>query len=250
MLKKRVIPTMLFHERTIVKSQKFSNYRMVGDPTTVARVFNLRNADELIFLDINASKKNKEINFDIIFDIAKECFMPLTVGGGINNIKQVDRLFQIGADKVSLNTSAILQLNLINEISEKYGRQAVVISIDVKYENFRYNVYINGGEEKVDILLSEYLCLINKLEVGEILINSIDRDGTLIGYDLELLKIILSHTNIPIIFSGGCGSLNHIYEAIYAGADAVSAASIFYYVGESSKTIKDFLLKKGIYVRE
>lgn len=222
---------------------------MVGDPTTIARVFNLRNSDELIFLDIDASKMNKKINFDVIEDIAKECFMPLTIGGGIQSIDDVDRLFAIGADKVSLNTQAIYNKNLILEIASKYGSQSVVVSIDLKLEENTYYIYTHGGTIKSEKNFIDYLKELNQCGIGEILINSINKDGTLEGYDLELLNLAMEYSKIPIIISGGCGSLEDCYLALEKGADAISAASIFYYVGESAMTVNKYLRDKKIPVR-
>jgi cyclase len=175
--------------------------------------------------------------------------MPLTIGGGIKTIHDVDRLFKLGADKISINTEAYRNPGLINEVSNKYGSQAVVVSIDVKLENSCYSIYVNGGQEKVDIDLKKYIKLIEDAGVGEILINSIDRDGMMTGYDFDLLKLVTSLTNRPIIFSGGCGSLLDCLQAFNLGADAVSAASIFYYVGESIFSIKKFLKDNNINVR-
>lgn len=249
MLKIRIIPTLLFSNRTIVKSKNFSNNRMIGDPTTVARVFNTRNADELIFLDILASKLDQEMNFKVISDIAKECFMPLTIGGGIRSLKDVDKIFQLGADKISINTIALLNPKIIKEISEKYGSQAIVVSIDVKKSDNNYKIFSHGGTIKSDYDLISYVKEIEKQGAGEILLNSIDKDGTMEGYDLELIKLVSSNTSLPVIASGGCGSLKDCHQAIISGADAISAASIFHYVGESIITIKKYLSEQNVSVR-
>jgi cyclase len=250
MLKIRIIPCLLFKERTIVKSVNFTNFRMIGDPTTCARVFNERNADEMIFLDIMASKDNKEPNFKVIEEIASECFMPLTIGGGIRTMDHVDNLFKIGADKVSLNTAAVKKPELIKEIVKKYGSQAVVISIDAKKINGVYKVFISGGTEETDYTPIELAKKVESFGAGEILLNSIDRDGSMRGYDIDLIKQVSSAVNIPLIVSGGCGKLQDFIDAVkLGGADAVSAASIFYFVGESMITIKEYMNKKGLNVR-
>lgn len=249
MLKVRIIPVLLFKNWGIVKSVKFDNFRVVGDPTTNARVFNQRNADEMVFLDIMATRENKEPNFDVIKDIAKECFMPLTIGGGINTIEHVDRLFDIGADKASLNTALIKKPKLVRQISTKYGAQAVVASIDVKKENNKYITYISSGKERTNCDVIEMLKRVEDLGVGEVLLNSIDKDGTAEGYDLELIKLVSSSTKLPVIACGGCGSLDDFVSAVKSGADAVSAATVFYYVGESIITAKKYMNQSGIPVR-
>lgn len=250
MLKYRIIPCLLFNDKTIVKSVKFDNLRMIGDPTTVARVFNERKADEMIFLDIMASRKNKEPNFEVIESIAKECFMPLTIGGGIRNMQHVDKLFKIGADKISLNTTLIKNPEFIKEVVKKYGSQAVVASIDVKNTNIGYKCFINSGTEKTEYGPVELAKRAENLGVGEILLNSIDKDGTMEGYDLDLIKIVSSSVGIPVIAAGGCGKLDDFVSAIKeSSADAVCAASIFYFVGESMISSKDYMSKKGLNMR-
>ena len=233
-----------------MKSVKFNDHRMVGDPTTCARVFNERNADELIFLDILASRENKPPNFKVIEDIAQECFMPLTIGGGIKNIEDVDTLFRIGADKVAVNTAAVKNPELITSISEKYGTQAVVVSIDVKKVNNKYKVFISGGEEETTYTPIELAKKVEKLGAGEILLTSIDNDGVRCGYDLNLIKEVTREIKIPLIVAGGCGNLQDFVDAIKIGrADAVCAASIFFFIGESIITAKNYMHKHNIPVR-
>ena len=251
MLKVRIIPCLLFQNRTIVKSVKFKDLRMVGDPTTCARVFNERKADELIFLDIVASRESKKPNFKVIEDIAHECFMPLTIGGGIRTMKDVDTLFEIGADKISINTAAVKNPGLIRDVSKKYGSQAVVVSIDVQMvgEN-QYKSFILSGTEDIEFTPIELAKKAESLGAGEILLNSIDRDGVMNGYDCELIKQVSEELNIPLIAVGGCGSLQDFVDAIEIGkADAVCAASIFFWVGESIITVKQYIDKNKIPVR-
>ncbi|MBN2881022.1 imidazole glycerol phosphate synthase subunit HisF [Candidatus Woesearchaeota archaeon] len=249
MLKTRVIPCLLFKDRTIVKSVKFDNYRMIGDPTTVARVFNVRNSDELMFLDIMASQRNDEPNFKVIQDIAKECFMPLTIGGGIKNFEHARKLFEIGADKICINTALITNPELITEISSKYGAQAVIVSIDAIKQDDKYLAVIRSGKEITNYDPVKLAKKAQELGAGEIMITSIDRDGTMEGYDLELIKLISKSVSIPVIASGGCGKTKDFVDAIKNGADAVSGASIFHFVGESMITVKKYMSDNGINVR-
>ncbi len=250
MLKNRIIPCLLFKERTIIKSVRFKDFRMVGDPTTCARVFNERNADELIFLDIMATREDKAPNFKVIEDIAKECFMPLTIGGGITTLEDADRLFEIGADKISINTAAVKTPQLVTQISKKYGSQAVVVSIDAKKVKDQYKVFISSGREETKYTPVELAKEVESLGAGEILLNSIDKDGMMNGYDLELIKEVSASINIPLIVAGGCGKLQDFADAIKScRADAVCAASIFFFIGESIITAKDYLNKKEIPVR-
>lgn len=250
MLNIRVIPCLLFKDWTIVKSVNFTNFRMIGDPTTCARVFNQRNADELIFLDIMASRDNKPLNFEVMEDIAKECFMPLTVGGGIKTIEQVDKVFAIGADKITLNTMIIEKPDFIKEVVRKYGSQAVVASIDAKKINGEYKSFIRGGTVETKYTPVELAKQAESLGAGEILLNSIDKDGLMSGYDIELIKQVSSSVNIPVIALGGCGKLQDLVDAVnLGGADAVCGASIFYFIGESMITIKNYMHKKGLKVR-
>jgi cyclase len=250
MLKKRIIPCLLFNNRTIVKSVQFKNLRIVGDPTTCARVFNTRNADELIFLDIAATRENKGPNFKVIEDIARECFMPLCIGGGIRTIEEARQLFDIGADKIVINTRAAHEPAFITEISGKFGSQAVVVSIDAKAVDEGYQVFTSCGKVKTGYSPVELAIQAELLGAGEILLNSIDKDGEMNGYDLELIKQVSSAVNIPVIAAGGCGKLQDFVDAIKTGgADAVSAASIFFFVGESIITAKNYMNKAGIPVR-
>ncbi len=250
MLKVRIIPCLLFKDRTIVKSVRFTDFRMVGDPTTSARVFNERNADELVFLDIMASRNGERPNFEVIEDIAKECFMPLGIGGGIRSMEDVDLLFQIGADKIIVNTALFKDPEFIKEIVNKYGSQAVVASIDVRKKDDVYKVYTCSGEEETSHSPESIVRHCEDLEVGEILLTSIDKEGTMEGYDLELVKMVAKMTKLPVIANGGAGKISDIKEVIKdSGADAVCCASIFFWVGESIITIKQELDKDGIPVR-
>jgi len=249
MLKTRIIPCILFKDRTVVKSEQFTNFRMVGDPTTVARVFNERNADEMIFLDVMATRENKEPNFKVFEDIAKECFMPLSIGGGIKTMEHADKMFRIGADKIVLNTPLVENKNLIKEIVKKYGSQAVIASIDAKKTKEGYKAFTRAGTKSTEFSPSQLAKIAEDLGVGEIFLNSIDNDGTTSGYDLDLIREVSSSINIPLIVCGGAGKNSDFLNAIKEGADAVCAASIFYYVGESIISSKKFLKDNGIDVR-
>lgn len=250
MLKLRIIPCLLFKDWGIVKSMQFDELRRVGDPTTCARVFNERNADELIFLDIMAGREGKPPNFKVIEEIASECFMPLTIGGGIRRMEEVDKLFEIGADKVCINTAAVKNPEFITEIARKYGSQAVVVSIDAKKVADKYKVFISSGKEETEYTAAELAKKAESLGAGEILLNSIDNDGLTQGYDIKLIKEVASIVRIPLIAAGGCGKLQDFVDAIQLGnADAVCAASIFYFVGESIITAKKYMYEKGLNVR-
>lgn len=250
MLKVRIIPCLLFKDWGIVKSTQFDEMRVVGDPTTVARVFNQRNADELIFLDILATRENKPINFKVIENIAKECFMPLTIGGGIRSMEDVHKLFRIGADKVCVNTALMTNPNLLREITQTYGSQALVVSIDFKNTKNGYKAFIESGTQPTEMTPWELAKRAEELGAGEILLNSIDFDGTTKGYDLDCIKKVTDEVNISVIAAGGAGSLADFVKAVkVAGADAVCGASIFHYVGESIITAKNYMDEQGIHVR-
>jgi cyclase len=245
MLKKRIIPTLLFKERTIVKSTGFGNFRMVGDPTTCARVYNQRNADELVFVDIMASRESIEPNIAVMEDIARECYMPLSIGGGITRLEHADRLFATGADKLIICTALVKDPQLIRDITGKYGSQAVIAAID----HISNETYVKGGDEKTKISLKEHVELACSLSVGEILLTSIEKDGTREGYDLEAIKLACKCSCVPVLANGGAGKLEDFDLAFQAGADAVCASSIFLYVGESMITAKKYLSEKGWDIR-
>ncbi len=250
MLKTRIMPCILFKGRTVIKSVGFKDFRMVGDPTTIARVFNERNADEMIFLDVVAPREKNEPNFEVFEEIANECFMPLSMGGGIRDISHADKMFRIGADKIVLNTAIVENQELVKEIVKKYGSQAVIASIDSKKVGEKYKAFISAGEKETEYSPEELALVAEKLGVGEIFLTSIENDGTTNGYDLELIKEVSKSIKIPLIVSGGAGELKDFVDAIKIGnADAVCAASIFYFVGESIITSKKYLSEKGLNVR-
>lgn len=253
MLKTRVIPILLFKDPDIglVKSVQFDWLRTVGNPINSARVYNSRNVDELIFLDIGARRDNRSINYKVVNDIFRECFMPLTVGGKIETVEDVRKLLLIGADKISINTTAIEHPELISEIANSYGSQCVVISIDAKKSpDGKYLVYSYGGQKKTDLNPTLWAQQAEKLGGGEILITSIDRDGTRKGYDLQLIKEITSAVKIPVIAAGGAGKPEHFIEAVEkANANALAAASIFHFTQFTPNSIKQEMQQANIPVR-
>lgn len=248
MLKHRVIPCVLLKDWQLVKSINFNSFRTIGHPTSTAMVYNARNVDELIVLDIDASLDGEDINTEIITDIANKCFMPLTVGGGIKSIKDIYTVLNAGADKISINTKALEDLNFIKEASSIFGSQCIICSIDVKKLNGKYIVF-NKKHGLIDknplVLAKEY----QEYGAGEILLTSVDNEGSTNGYDIDLIKLFKDELNIPVILNGGMGEPHHAVEAIQNGADAVAAAYIFHFSKYTPNDIKDELSKYGINVR-
>jgi len=248
MLKHRVIPCVLLKDWQLVKSVQFDSFRTVGHPTSTARIYNSRNVDELIVLDIDASLNQEDINTEIITDIADECFMPLTIGGGINSIEDIYKVLNAGADKVSINSKAIEDKSFIQEASSIFGSQCIVCSIDVKKQNNHYRVYTRK-DGLLNINPLELALEYEKYGAGEILLTSVDSDGTTNGYDLELLNYFQNKLSIPIIINGGAGTPNHCVEAIQNGADAVAAAYIFHFSQYTPNDIKYKMNQEGIAIR-
>ena len=250
MLAKRIIPCLDVTGGRVVKGTKFVNLKDAGDPVGLAKYYDEQGADELSFLDITASYENRKIIMDIIKKVAKQVFIPLSVGGGINSIETIRELLNAGAEKVSIGTAAVKNPNLIREASQKFGSQAIVVSIDAKRKNNAWTVYIKGGREDANIDALGFGKKMEKLGAGEILLNSIDMDGTKQGYDLKLNKKFSEELNIPIIASGGAGTLEHIKEVLTEGkADAALAASIFHYKKYTIIDVKKYLKKNKIEVR-
>lgn len=248
MLKHRLIPCILLKNWQLVKSIQFGSYRTIGHPTTTVRVYNARNVDELIVLDIDASLNNEPINTEIITDMANECFMPLTIGGGIKTLEDVYTVLNAGADKVSLNSQTILTPSFIHEIATVFGSQCVVCSIDVKKIDGMYRVY----NKKMGALDIDPLELAREYEsqgAGEILLTSIDHEGMGSGYDLELLRLFHESIKLPIIINGGMGSPQHGIDALNAGTDALAAASIFHFSKYTPDMIKKELEEQQFPVR-
>ncbi|TRZ48376.1 imidazole glycerol phosphate synthase subunit HisF, partial [bacterium] len=221
MLTKRIIPCLDIKEGRVVKGVKFLNLRDAGDPVEVAKIYGQQQADELVFLDITASFENRKTLIDLVEAIAKNIFMPFTVGGGIGNIDDIRELLKAGADKVSINTAAVKCPDLIRESADKFGSQCIVVAIDAKRQDSSWEVYINGGRTPAGLDAVEWAEKAAAAGAGEILLTSMDYDGTKDGYDLELTKSIAGAVNIPVIASGGAGRLEHFYQVLTAGgADA------------------------------
>jgi cyclase len=247
MLKHRVIPCVLLKDWQLVKSINFESYRTIGHPTSTARIYNSRNVDELIVLDIDASFNTDGINIEIIRDIADECFMPLTIGGGIQTIDDIKKVLNAGADKVAINTAALDNLSFVSKASKFFGSQCIVCSIDVKKTN-TYKVF-SKREGLIDVdplsLAEQY----QNYGAGEILLTSVDKDGSTDGYDIDLIKLFKDKLKIPIILNGGMGSPKHAIDAIQNGADAIAAAHIFHFSRYTPNDIKNTLNNSGIPVR-
>jgi cyclase len=232
MLKNRVIPCLLLRNGGLVKTSTFANPKYVGDPINAVRIFNEKEVDELLVLDIEASKTSREPNYDLIEQFAGECFMPLAYGGGITSVDQARRLFSIGIEKVAIQTSALSNIDIVTEITSRYGNQSVIVSIDIK-RNFlgRYKLYSSAIGKTVDLDWLEYLKMAVNAGAGEILLSAVDRDGTLTGMDLTLIGRAADFCSVPLIAMGGVGSLADIKDAILAGASAVAAGAFFVYHG-------------------
>ena len=248
MLKHRVIPCVLLKDWQLVKSIGFDSFRTIGHPTSTARIYNARNVDELIVLDIDASLEGEEINTEIIGDIADECFMPLTIGGGINSIEDIYAVLNAGADKVSINTKALEDLIFIKKASDIFGSQCIVCSIDVKEIDGEYKVF-SKREGSLDICPVSLAQKYQEYGAGEILLTSVDREGSTRGYDINLIRQFKNKLNIPIIFNGGMGKPKHAVEAIQNGADAIAAAYIFHFSQYTPYDIKEELFENNILVR-
>jgi len=244
----RVIPVLLLKGKGLVKTVKFKNPTYIGDPINAVRIFNDLKADELIFLDITASKEKRLISLELVKEIGDEAFMPFGVGGGISNIHQIEDILKAGAEKVILNTNAFLKPKLIKESSKYFGSQSIVVSIDVKKSIFgKYDIYIFDGSKKVKIDIGEYAKKIEDLGAGEIIINSIDKDGMMNGYDLEIIKFLSEKVNVPVIACGGAGNLIHFKQAFEKGkAHSLAAGSLFVYHGARKAVLINYPTKKEL----
>lgn len=249
MLRHRVIPIVLLDGYSVLKTIKFDVRRNLGNPITVARVYDTRDVDELILLDIDAAKEQRKIDLYTIKDIALECFMPLTVGGGLRTCDDIAEALAHGADKVSLNTVIFENPAVLHEAVKIFGSQCIVASIDVKKDpQGNYQLY-SHADSKISITLAECLQIINESNVGEILINNVDFDGLMTGYDFSLIQYIVQSTKIPIITAGGASSPEDCAKAIQAGASAVAAASIFHFTSITPLICKQAMKQAGIPVR-
>jgi cyclase len=250
MLAKRIIPCLDIKDGRVVKGVRFLNLKDAGDPVSNASFYDREGADELVFLDISASFEKRKILLEVVKKVAEEIFIPFTVGGGIRDIDDIRTLLNSGCDKVSINTAAIKTPSLIDKSSRRFGSQCIVVAIDAKLSGTnKWEVYINGGKTPTGIDAVKWAREAAKRGAGEILLTSMDKDGTKEGYDLRLTRKIADSVPIPVIASGGAGNLKHLYEAFKAGADAALAASIFHYREYSIRKTKLYLKKKRINVR-
>ena len=251
MLKIRIIPCLDVKEGRVVKGVNFIDLRDAGDPVEQAKIYDIAGADELCFLDITASNDNREIIYDVVTRTAEACFMPLTVGGGIRNINNIRSLLLAGADKVSINTAAVNEPNFVKKASQKFGSQCIVVAIDAKlvFEG-KWEVFTHGGRKKTGIDAIKWAQRMEEYGAGEILLTSMDRDGTRAGFDVDLTRTISDNVSIPIIASGGVGNLDHLVEGVSKGhASAVLAASIFHFGEYSISDAKAHMYNAGIPVR-
>ena len=251
MLKKRIIPCLDIKNGRVVKGINFIELKDAGDPVEQAKIYSDNGADEICFLDITASNENRSTTYDMVKKTSEKCFVPLTVGGGVRTIEDINKLLSVGADKVSINTAAVLNKEFVKESSKKFGSQCIVVAIDAKkIKENKWEVFTHGGRKNTGIDAVIFAKEMALMGAGELLITSMDRDGTQEGYDINLTNQISNSVNIPVIASGGVGNLDHLYDGINKGnASAVLAASIFHYGKYSILEVKQYLESKGIPVR-
>ncbi len=255
MLAKRIIPCLDVKDGRVVKGTNFLNLKDAGDPVEIAALYDGLGADELVFLDITASHENRNIILDVVRKTAEEVFMPLTVGGGIRTIDDIRRLLNAGADKVSINTAAVKDAEFVTKSARRFGSQCIVVAIDAKRvkgnnDRTQWEVFIHGGRTPTGLDVIQWAREVESRGAGEILLTSMDCDGTKDGYDVELNRTVSESLNIPIVASGGAGKLEHFYDVFTRGkADAALAASIFHYREITIHEVKEYLKKKGILVR-
>jgi len=247
----RLIPTLTLKDGRIIKTVQFDRYRDIGDPVSIGKVFESQDVDELIFVDIAASQETRDPHFDTIEAFAEETTMPLTLGGGVKSVKHMDRLLRIGADKVAINSGAVWQPELIDEGAKVFGSQCIVVSIDVKrMSNGGCEVLVNGGYEPTGLDPVTWAREVEDRGAGEILLTSIDRDGTMEGYDLDLIRSVATAVNIPVIASGGCGLLVDLVNAVVkCNASAVACASLFAFTDNKPLKAKSFMATYDVNVR-
>ncbi len=251
MLAKRIIPCLDVKDGRVVKGVNFVNLRDAGDPVEIAAAYDEEGADELTFLDITASHEKRDIIIDVVYRTAEKAFMPVTVGGGIRTIDDIRNLLNAGADKVSVNTAAVDNPEFLKQAADKFGAQCIVVAIDAKKtsEN-QWEVFTHGGRKPTGLDAVEWAKKMESYGAGEILLTSMDRDGTKDGYDIPLTRTISENVNIPVIASGGAGNLEHLYDALTEGkADAALCASIFHYREYTIHQAKEYLQKKGVPIR-
>jgi imidazole glycerol phosphate synthase subunit hisF (EC 4.1.3.-) len=250
MLAKRIIPCLDVDKGRVVKGVKFQNLRDAGDPVEVAKSYEEQSADELVFLDITASAEERKIMIEVVQRVAETIFIPFTVGGGVSSLEDIRRLLSAGADKVSINTAAVKNPQLIYESAKGFGSQCIVVAIDAKRSERGWEVYIHGGRTPTGLDAVEWAKRVESLGAGEILLTSMDADGTKKGYDIELCRAVASAVSIPVIASGGAGTMEHFYEVFTkTNVDAALAASLFHFKEVSIPELKAYLKNKGVHVR-
>ena len=250
MLKNRIIPCLDVKNGRVVKGINFVDLKDAGDPVEQAKIYSDGGADEICFLDITASNENRDIIYEVVEKTSKKCFVPLTVGGGIRSVEDINKLLNCGADKVSINTAAVENSKVVIDSSKKFGSQCIVVAIDAKKNENKWEVFTHGGRNNSRIDVLEYAKQMEENGAGELLVTSMDRDGTQVGYDIDLMSEISSKVNIPVIASGGVGNLDHLVDGIKLGkASAVLAASIFHYGKHTIKEAKEYLNSKNVMVR-
>ncbi len=250
MLKNRIIPCLDVKNGRVVKGINFVDLKDAGDPVEQAKIYSDGGADEICFLDITASNENRDTIYDVVEKTSKKCFVPLTVGGGVRSTDDINKLLNCGADKVSINTAAVENPKVVFESSKRFGSQCIVVAIDVKKNRDKWEVFTHGGRNNTGIDAIEFAKKMEDNGAGELLVTSMDRDGTQIGYDIDLISKISLKVNIPLIASGGVGNLDHFVDGIKLGkASAVLAASIFHYGKYSIKEAKEYLKSKNVLVR-
>lgn len=250
MLSKRIIPCLDVDGGRVVKGVHFVDIRDAGDPVENAEMYNKQGADEIIFLDITASSDRRDIIIDVVGETAEQVFVPLTVGGGIRDLDDIRRILRAGADKVSINTAAVEKPDLVRKAADRFGSQCIVVAIDAKQKGSSWEVYIHGGRTPTGLDVLDWAKKMEEFGAGEFMLTSMDRDGTKDGYDLRLTRTISHLVNIPVIASGGVGTLHHLYEGLTEGqADAVLAASIFHYNEFTVGEVKAYLRERGVSVR-
>jgi len=250
MLKNRIIPCLDVKNGRVVKGINFVDLKDAGDPVEQAKIYSDGGADEICFLDITASNENRDTIYDVVERTSKKCFVPLTVGGGVRGVEDINKLLNCGADKISINTAAVQNPEMITESSKKFGSQCIVVAIDAKKNGNKWEVFTHGGRNNTNLDAIEFAKKMEDSGAGELLVTSMDRDGTQVGYDNDLMFKISSTINIPVIASGGVGNLDHLVDGIKLGnASAVLAASIFHYGTHSINEAKQYLNSKGIPVR-
>jgi len=251
MLKTRVLPTLLFKDVGLVKGVGFDSWRRVGLAMQSIKVYNMRDVDELVFFDITATPDNRRPDFEQIEELAAECYMPMTVGGGVRTIEDIRDLLKVGADKVAINTAAVEAPDLIKEGAYNFGSQCIVVCIDVKRTDDGWRVYTHCGTQPTDIDPVTHAKTMEQLGAGEIILTSIDRDGTMEGFDLEITRQVAAAVSIPVVASGGAGNYEHILEAVRDGqASAVAAASIYHFTEQTPKEARDYLRQNGVPTRK